>query len=509
MGRVREMRLMSPEPFVVVGIVLALFWNVVSASGEGSAEVHPIELGDSAELDTSIYKAKAKAKELLQVPGIPKWAKVSRSVDDVSGDGCKNACDADKTCAGFQYVAAERRCRIFRAPKKRVKKISLKKAKKLLKKAVKKAVKKEKKKGKKKEKKALKQQKKAMAPKKKKPSAGQKYREVSRKLAIRKSAFKVSKKAAKESAKKSRGSRVAELVTKKNDHTEMMKELKAAKHAQEAGLNFEEQVIMAKTMQDKKVLLAKAHKVGAMAAEETQDKKFEESKVIMKKGLKLKTKMKEKKVKKTTKMVAEKVKMKSTEAKYKIAQKLYKAEERKQKDAQDEKKEKLARKARLYLKKQNKKAERHYKAVQAARAGNKKAKLAKCRRSQVKMRKLKFRLLRRLKKSVYKKERKVANKKVKRMKKGLRKSEKRKVKAVSKKLKKKAHGKVRFMFDLSASELDEIEAMDDLGEDDSKITEKKADKAKAKASKAKVKAKFGKKQEKKAAQQQKKKAATV
>merc|ERR1711988_1766695 len=148
------------------------------------------------------------------------------------------------------------------------------------------------------------------------------------------------------------------------------------------------------------------------------------------------------------------------------------------------KKEKLARKARLYLKKQNKKAERHYKAVQAARAGNKKAKLAKCRRSQVKMRKLKFRLLRRVKKSVYKKERKIANKKIKRMKKGLRKAEKRKVKAVAKKLKKKAHNKVRFMFDLSASELDEIEAMDDLVEDASKMTEAKADKAKAKAGKA-------------------------
>merc|ERR1711988_998239 len=154
------------------------------------------------------------------------------------------------------------------------------------------------------------------------------------------------------------------------------------------------------------------------------------------------------------------------------------------------KKEKLARKARLYLKKQNKKAERHYKAVQAARAGNKKAKLAKCRRSQVKMRKLKFRLTRRLKKSVYKKERKIANKKVKRMKKGLRKAEKRKIKAVTKKLKKKAHKKVRFMFDLSASELDEIEAMEDLGE--SKITDAKADKAKAAANKAKVKASFTK-----------------
>merc|ERR1711975_119437 len=120
----------------------------------------------------------------------------------------------------------------------------------------------------------------------------------------------------------------------------------------------------------------------------------------------------------------------------------YKAEERKQKDAQDEKKEKLARKARLYLKKQNKKAERHYKAVEAARAGDKKAKLARCRASQVKMRKLKFKLLRRLKKSVFKKERKVANKQVAKMKAGLRAGEKRKAK-VLKKAVKKAQKKVQ------------------------------------------------------------------
>merc|ERR1711998_303117 len=161
-----------------------------------------------------------------------------------------------------------------------------------------------------------------------------------------------------------------------------------------------------------KVVLAKAHKISAMAAEEKQDKKFEEAKVIMKKGMKLQVKMKELKVKATTRMVAAKAKLSKAAAKHKVAQKLYNVEERKVKDKKDEKKAKLAKKALIYLKKQNKKAERHYKAVEAARAGDKKAKLKRCRASQVKMRKLKFKLLRRVKKSVLKKERKVANKQV-------------------------------------------------------------------------------------------------
>merc|ERR1711907_481680 len=102
MGICRAMRLMSP--LLVAGLVLAVFCNVISAAEEGNAEVHPIDLGESSEANSEAYKA----KKLLQVPGIPKWAKVSRSVDGVSSDACKNACDAGKTCTGFQYVAAER-----------------------------------------------------------------------------------------------------------------------------------------------------------------------------------------------------------------------------------------------------------------------------------------------------------------------------------------------------------------------------------------------------------------
>merc|ERR1712139_637865 len=248
-------------------------------------------------------------------------------------------------------------------------KITLKKAKRLMKRAAKRAVKKVKKKAKSKLKRALKTQKKAMAPKKKGPTAGQIFRERSKKLRIRQSAYKKAKALANEASKKSKGSRAAEIITKKNEHHEMIKELEAAKHAQEAGLNFEERAIMGKTMQDKKVLIAQAHKVAAMAAEEKQDAKFEKSKVIMKKGLRLRMKMKQLKIKKVEKMVTAKMKLKGSETKHKVAQKKYKVEERKVKTAQDEKKEKLAKKARLYLKKQNKKAERNHKAVAAAKAG--------------------------------------------------------------------------------------------------------------------------------------------
>merc|ERR1711981_1549921 len=194
-----------------------------------------------------------------------------------------------------------------------------------------------------------------MAPKKKGPTPGQIYRESSAKLRARKAAYKKATQRAKEGARKAKGAKTAEIITKKNEHREMLLELKKAKGAQEAGLNFEEQAIMGKTMQDKKVLIAKAHKVGAMASEEKQDQKFEQAKVVMKKGLKLTMKME--------KMVRAKVKMNNSEKKNKVAQKHYKTAERKAKNKADEKKVKMAKKARLYLKKQNKIAERNHKAV--------------------------------------------------------------------------------------------------------------------------------------------------
>merc|ERR1711981_992519 len=357
----------------LIGVVMC---HAVSIS---ESEVQP--LGESMDSGAGAYAEVPgkKMKGLLQVPGVPKGHRIVHRINDVSETACKNACDADKKCDGYQYVAAEGLCKILKQPKKKVIKIPLKKVKKMIKKSVKKT--------KKKMKKKLKQQKKAMAPKKKGPTPGQIYRETSAKLRARQSDFKKAKARAKEGAKKAKGAKAAEIITKKNEHREMMKELKAAKGAQEAGLNFEEQAIMGKTMQDKKVLIAKAHKVGAMASEEKQDQKFEQAKVVMKKGLKLTMKMKELKVKKIEKMVRAKVKMNNSEKKNKVAQKHYKTAERKAKNKADEKKVKMAKKARLYLKKQNKIAERNHKAVAAAKAGSKKAKLKKCRKEQTKMRK--------------------------------------------------------------------------------------------------------------------------
>merc|ERR1719305_612220 len=104
--------------------------------------------------------------------------------------------------------------------------------------------------------------------------------------------------------------------------------------------------------------------------------------------------------------------MKRSEAKHKVAAKAYKGQERKQKNEADEKKEKLAAKARIFLKKQIKKSERKVKAVETATTGNKELRTKKCRKAQVKMRKLKYKLKRRLKKQVYRKQRKVTEKKI-------------------------------------------------------------------------------------------------
>merc|ERR1712072_1226714 len=429
----------------LIGVVMC---HAVSIS---ESEVQP--LGESMDSGAGAYAEVSgkKMKGLLQVPGVPKGHRIVHRINDVSETACKNACDADKKCDGYQYVAAEGLCKILKQPKKKVIKIPLKKVKKMIKKSVKKTKKAVKKKLKKK-------------MKKKRPTPGQIYRETSAKLRARQSDFKKAKARAKEGAKKAKGAKAAEIITKKNEHREMMKELKAAKGAQEAGLNFEEQAIMGKTMQDKKVLIAKAHKVGAMASEEKQDQKFEQAKVVMKKGLKLTMKMKELKVKKI------------------------------------EKKVKMAKKARLYLKKQNKIAERNHKAVAAAKAGSKKAKLKKCRKEQTKMRKTKFKIKRRLKKAQMKKERKIANKKIKRLKKGLRKAEKRKAKANKKKLVKRAKHKVRMMFRMTFQQTEDLaeslESEEEMEDEEIKNLTAKMNKAKIKKDKDMVAAKFMAKREK-------------
>merc|ERR1712054_85738 len=159
--------------------------------------------GEDAYSTVDAASAKDLPAKMLQVPGIPKGHKVVKRIQDVSESGCRNACDGDKDCSGFQYVTAERLCKLLEPPPRiKVKKITLKKAKKLATQKAKKAVKKLKQKEKKKMKKALKTQKKAMAPKKKKPSAGQIYRESSKKLRLRQQEFKKAQKAANEAAKK-------------------------------------------------------------------------------------------------------------------------------------------------------------------------------------------------------------------------------------------------------------------------------------------------------------------
>merc|ERR1711881_258707 len=169
-------RAMKSEMLMALGLVLVVMCNGISTE----SSVTPL-LGEAAYTTVDAASTKDLPARMLQVPGIPKGHKVVKRIQDVTESGCKNACDGDKNCSGFQYVAAEQLCKLLEPPPRiKVKKITLKKAKKLATKKAKKAVKKLKQKEKKKMKKALKVQKKAMAPKKKKPTPGQIYRESSK-----------------------------------------------------------------------------------------------------------------------------------------------------------------------------------------------------------------------------------------------------------------------------------------------------------------------------------------
>merc|ERR1712196_593042 len=161
------------------------------------------------------------------------------------------------------------------------------------------------------------------------------------------------------------------MGTKAHEHKEMMEELAAAKDAQAASLNFEEQLIMAVSPSSKNVLIAGAHKKAAVVAEDKADKEFMKAKRVMKSAIKLQLKMKETKVKAVEKLVATKAAAKKAEAKHKAAGRLYK------------------------------KAERINKARAAAKSSSKESKLKKCHKAQIKMRQMKYKLKRRLKKQVY------------------------------------------------------------------------------------------------------------
>merc|ERR1712196_381425 len=350
------------------------------------AEVAMIEVAPASALQAAEKKMAQEGfdlKGLLAVPSKPDNMRVYKELEDMSKRSCKSTCGAVKKCAGFEYRPGEKLCRLFVA-RKPDPKISLKTVNKKMKAAVKEAVKRSKEKDKKKRKAALKAQQKAMAPVRKDPSAGQRFREADKKLGLRQKAYFNAKKAAKEAAKKSKGARAAEVITKAHEHKEMMEELAAAKDAQAASLNFEEQLIMAVSPSSKNVLIAGAHKKAAVVAEDKADKEFMKAKRVMKSAIKLQLKMKETKVKAVEKLVATKAAAKKAEAKHKAAGRLYKGQERKEKNAQDEQKEKTAAKARMYLKQQNKKAERINKARAAAKSSSKESKLKKCHKAQIK-----------------------------------------------------------------------------------------------------------------------------
>lgn len=474
-----------------LGLVLVVMCDGVS-TGEEVAVLAAAGGGASAEPD-------GEARSMLAVPAKPNDFKTMKELENVPKKVCEEKCSSDALCAGFEYSPGEKVCKLFKkqTPDKQ---ISLKRAKKLMKRAVKDALTKQKEKDQKKKKKALKSQVKAMAPQRKKPSSGQKFREADKKMGLRQKAYHQAKKNAKEMAKKSKGARAAEVITKAHEHQEMMDELKAAKAAQAANLNFEEQVIMAAHPGDKNVIIAKAHKTAAMMFEEKADASFTQAKRVMKRGLKLQVKMKELKIKAVQRMVQAKTKAKKAEAKHKLAGKAYKAEERREKNARDEQKEKMAAKARIYLKQQNKKAERHNKATEAAEEGDKEKKMKKCQKAQIKMRALKYKLKRRLKKQVYARERKEADKQVERLNKGTVKEEQRKAKELQKGAAVQPVQKMREEFDMSKEDVAQLMDDEELGESgdapvDTKAESDEVGKLKMEAEKSTVAATFKRKEQ--------------
>merc|ERR1711924_48349 len=106
----RKMRTCLLLALALTGVVMC---NTVSI-GEG--EVQP--LGESAGVGVGAGEYKvvdaASYKDLLQVPGIPKGHKILHRISDVTETSCKNACDSDKKCSGFQYVSAEQLCKLLR-----------------------------------------------------------------------------------------------------------------------------------------------------------------------------------------------------------------------------------------------------------------------------------------------------------------------------------------------------------------------------------------------------------
>merc|ERR1711968_434245 len=299
----------SVGSLVLLGLALAVLCEGVSME----AEVAMIEVAPASALQAAEKKMAQEGfdlKGLLAVPSKPDNMRVYKELEDMSKRSCKSTCGAVKKCAGFEYRPGEKLCRLFVA-RKPDPKISLKK-------------------DKKKRKAALKAQQKAMAPVRKDPSAGQRFSEADKKLGLRQKAYFNAKKAAKEAAKKSKGARAAEVITKAHEHKEMMEELAAAKDAQAASLNFEEQLIMAVSPSSKNVLIAGAHKKAAVVAEDKADKEFQKAKRVMKSAIKLQLKMKETKVKAVEKLVATKAAAKKAEAKHKAAGRLYKGQERKE-----------------------------------------------------------------------------------------------------------------------------------------------------------------------------------
>merc|ERR1712159_579902 len=268
----RSSEMMSVGSLVLLGLALAVLCEGVSME----AEVAMIEVAPASALQAAEKKMAEEGfdlKGLLPVPSKPDNMRVYKELENMSKGSCKSTCGAVKTCAGFEYRPGEKLCRLFVA-RKPDPKISVKTANKKMKAAVKEAVKRSKEKDKKKRKAALKAQQKAMAPVRRDPSAGQKFREADKKMGIRQKAYFNAKKAAKEAARKSKGARAAEVITKAHEHKEMMEELAAAKAAQAASLNFEEQVIMAAHPGAKNVIIAKAHKTAAMLHEEKADAAF-------------------------------------------------------------------------------------------------------------------------------------------------------------------------------------------------------------------------------------------
>jgi len=340
--------------------------------------------------------AEYESQDLKKVLSLPNGVFVSHTIANSTPERCKVACLTDAKCTGFQFVTIENVCKILAKADKVEATVPVSAVQKMIDDAVSA------------EKAKMEREQRAVSSSavaesvpepedSEEKTAEDIFREAQALFEKFQQRSKRAEAESNEANQKAQGGINVDSIVKKNEQTQMKNELAAAKKAQAAGLNFEEVSIMASSPDDEKVILAKNFKEAAMADEKVKNKKYEESKVIMTKGMELSQRLSANAITANTKLGQAKIKEDEAKSKFEAAQEAYKGHEIKEKDLADEKAKKQGAKELKYLKQQDKKAERQVKDNEVKLAGDAEVILAKCRASQVKMRKLRNSVLGKIK----------------------------------------------------------------------------------------------------------------